>query len=123
MDVVESDRAAQRAVEIIRGGGGPVFLEFRTYRFRAHSMYDPERYRDKDEVAEWKLRDPIDRFWDRARAAGLLAEDCRERLEADALAEIDASVEFAEAGTLEPVEELERWVYSDDSTAVTGERR
>ncbi len=123
MDVVESDRAAQRAVEIIRGGGGPVFLEFRTYRFRAHSMYDPERYRDKDEVAEWKLRDPIDRFWDRTRAAGLLAEDCREHLEADALAEIDESVEFAEAGTPEPVEELERWVYSDDSTVMTGEHR
>ncbi len=47
------------AVDVVRGGGGPCFLELRTYRFRAHSMYDPELYRSKEEVAEWKTRDPI----------------------------------------------------------------
>ena len=47
-------------------------MEMRTYRFRAHSMYDPELYRSKDEVAEWKHRDPIDVLADRMRAAGTL---------------------------------------------------
>ena len=51
MDVLAVEEAARRAVDEIRGGGGPCFLELRTYRFRAHSMYDPDRYRDKAEVA------------------------------------------------------------------------
>ena len=50
-------RRARRAPQV-RGGGGPVFLELRTYRFRAHSMYDPDRYRDKAEIAAWRERDP-----------------------------------------------------------------
>ena len=50
MDVLAVEAAARRAVTEIRGGGGPVFLELRTYRFRAHSMYDPDRYRSKDEI-------------------------------------------------------------------------
>ena len=54
MDVLAVDDAARQACVEIRGGGGPVFLELRTYRFRAHSMYDPERYRDKDEVEAWR---------------------------------------------------------------------
>ena len=59
-------RARRRARRAQRGrghreGGGPHFLELRTYRFRAHSMYDPDLYRDKAEVEEWKKRDPIDR--------------------------------------------------------------
>ena len=51
MDVVAVEEAARRAAEAVRAGGGPHFLELRTYRFRAHSMYDPERYRDKAEIA------------------------------------------------------------------------
>ena len=60
MDVLAVRRAASMAVEAVRAGQGPHFLELQTYRFRAHSMYDPERYRDKDEVARWRARDPID---------------------------------------------------------------
>ena len=59
MDVLAVEAAARRAAEAIRGGGGPHFLEFRTYRFRAHSMYDPELYREKSEVEAWKKRDPL----------------------------------------------------------------
>ncbi len=59
MDVLAAAAAARRAVEAIRAGGGPHFLECRTYRFRAHSMYDPELYRDKAEVEHWKERDPL----------------------------------------------------------------
>ncbi len=58
MDVTACRSAAQEAVEHIRRSGGPFFVEFRTYRFRPHSMFDPELYRDKVEVEQWRQRDP-----------------------------------------------------------------
>jgi pyruvate dehydrogenase E1 component alpha subunit len=113
MDVLAVAAAAQRAALAVRGGGGPVFLELRTYRFRAHSMYDPQLYRSKDEVEQWKQRDPILLYGERLVAAGLLDTAERERLEREIANEIDDAVAFAEAGHLEAVEELERFVYSD----------
>ena len=113
MDVLAVERAAINAVEAVRAGGGPHFLELRTYRFRAHSMYDPERYRDKAEVEDWKHRDPIELLAGRLRDAGQLGDDELDGIEADVAAELDAAVAFAEAGTLEPVEDLERFVYSE----------
>lgn len=111
MDVLACRAAAQRAVDIARAGGGPCFVEFRTYRFRAHSMYDPELYRDKQEVEAWKLRDPIELLAQRLAAEGVPVEAGRERMEAEIAEEIDAAVAFAEAGALEPVEDLTRFVY------------
>jgi pyruvate dehydrogenase E1 component alpha subunit len=106
--------AAERAVAAIRGGSGPIFLELRTYRFRAHSMYDPDLYRDKAEVADWKEHhDPIDGWISRLRAWGLAGDDDVAAIEADAQAEIDAAVEFAEGSEPEPVEELTRFVYAE----------
>ena len=113
MDVLAVADAARRAALAVRGGGGPVFLEFRTYRFRAHSMYDPQLYRSKDEVEQWKQRDPIVLYGERLLAAGLLDTDEREALEREIAGEIDDAAAFAEAGHLEPVEQLERFVYSD----------
>jgi pyruvate dehydrogenase E1 component alpha subunit len=113
MDVLAVADAARRAALSVRGGGGPVFLELRTYRFRAHSMYDPQLYRSKDEVEQWKQRDPIVLYGERLVAAGLLDADERERLEREIASEIDDATAFAEAGHLEPVEQLERFVYSD----------
>ena len=113
MDAVAVAEAAAHAVESIRAGGGPHFLECRTYRFRAHSMYDPELYREHAEVERWKERDPLPRLADRLRADGTLTDDDLLRLEAEVAAEIDAAIAFAEAGTWEPVEDLERFVYSE----------
>jgi pyruvate dehydrogenase E1 component alpha subunit len=113
MDVVAVEDAARRVVDGVRGGGGPHFLECRTYRFRAHSMYDPELYRSKAEVDEWKKRDPLVVFGARLAEAGMLDEDGVAALEAEIGAEIDAAVEFAEAGTPEPVEDLTRFVYHE----------
>mgnify|MGYP001237733906 CR=1 FL=1 len=62
MDVLAVGDAARAAVEAIRLGGGPRFLELATYRFRAHSMFDAERYRDKAEIEQWKKRGPIVTF-------------------------------------------------------------
>jgi pyruvate dehydrogenase E1 component alpha subunit len=91
-----------------------VFLELRTYRFRAHSMYDPERYRDKAEVETWRQRDPIDLWTAHLDELDELEADDVATLEAEVAAEIDDAVAFAEAGTLEPVEDLTRFVYSED---------
>jgi pyruvate dehydrogenase E1 component alpha subunit len=113
MDVVAVEEAARRAVTEIRAGGGPVFLELRTYRFRAHSMYDPERYRSKEEVDSWRARDPIVLLTTSLAEHGMLADDDVPSIEAEVAAEIDEAVAFAEAGTLEPVEDLTRFVYSE----------
>jgi pyruvate dehydrogenase E1 component alpha subunit len=113
MDVLAVEDAARRSVEAIRGGGGPHFLELRTYRFRAHSMFDAELYRDKREVEEWKKRDPIPAFAQLLRERGLLTDENLSRIDNEVAAEITAAIAFAEAGTWEPVEDLTRFVYSE----------
>jgi len=113
MDVNAVEEAARRAVTAIRGGGGPAFLEIETYRFRAHSMYDPELYRSRDEVERWKARDPIAALGAALKEAGTLDDAAFERMDAEVMAEVDEAVAFAEAGTLEPLADLERWVYSE----------
>jgi pyruvate dehydrogenase E1 component alpha subunit len=121
MEVLAVEDAARRAALEVRAGRGPVFLELRTYRFRAHSMYDPERYRSKDEVAAWRQRDPLTLLTDRLRTAGLLTDDDLARIEADVAAEIDAAVATADAGTLEAVEDLCRFVTSEPATSESTE--
>ncbi len=117
MDVVACEDAARRALAEVRGGGGPLFLEFRTYRFHAHSMFDPQLYREKQEVEEWKKRDPILSYGARLRESGLLDDNVLKSIEDDVAAEIDKSVEFAEAGTWEPAEDVTRFVYSERTRA------
>jgi pyruvate dehydrogenase E1 component alpha subunit len=117
MDVDAVAAAAHRATEMLRGGDGPVFLELQTYRFRAHSMYDPDRYRTKDEVARWKERDPIPAYRTRLLEAGVVDDAALAELDAEVEAELDAAVAFAEAGTSEPVEDLTRFVLSERAGA------
>ncbi len=112
MDVLAVEEAARAAATAVREGMGPRFLELRTYRFRAHSMYDPELYRDKKEVEEWKKRDPIALFSAAVRGAGLIAPADVERLEREVEEEVADAVAFADAGTYEPVEDLERDVVT-----------
>src|SRR3990170_2343060 len=114
MNVLAVEDAARRAVAAVRGGGGPLFLELETYRFRAHSMFDPELYRRRDEVEAWKHRDPIVLFTNRLREAGVLSDRDLQLIEEDVQAEVGSAVEFAEAGTWEPVEDLTRFVYSEE---------
>jgi pyruvate dehydrogenase E1 component alpha subunit len=117
MDVLAVEDAARRAVLAARAGGGPAFLELRTYRFRAHSMFDPELYRDKDEVERWKQRDPIEALAARLRGEGTLDDTARAELERACESEIADAIAFAEAGTLEPASELTRFVTSERSPA------
>jgi pyruvate dehydrogenase E1 component alpha subunit len=106
MDVTAVSDAAAVAVAAIRGGGGPQFLEAHTYRLRAHSMYDPERYRTRDEVALWRERDPLPRYRRHLESLGTLDTATIDALDVDVDAEVDAAVEFARSGTPEPVEDL-----------------
>ncbi|MBU3749039.1 MAG: pyruvate dehydrogenase (acetyl-transferring) E1 component subunit alpha [Mycobacterium sp.] len=113
MDVLASQAAMREAVGHIRTGGGPYFLEFRTYRFRPHSMFDPELYRDKAEVAQWREEhDPIRTFTGRCLTEGLLTAEDVSAIEADAAAEVADAVAYAEAGTLESVGTLTRDVMT-----------
>jgi pyruvate dehydrogenase E1 component alpha subunit len=113
MDPEAVREATRRALALVRGGSGPCFLELRTYRFRAHSMYDPDRYRDRAEIARWKEQDPVDLLRDRLLADGELDEDGWTRLVADVDEEIAEAVAVAEAAPVEPVEDLLRFVGAE----------
>jgi len=112
MDVLAVESATRRAAEAVRRGEGPYLLEVRTYRFRAHSTADPELYRTKEEVEQWKTRDPIALFAARLREWGLLSDADLTAIEAAVGREIEAAVAVAEAGPWEPVEDLLRDVYT-----------
>ena len=112
MDVLAVESATQKAVELVRHGGGPYFIEYRTYRFRAHSMYDAELYRTKDEVAQWKQRDPIALFEQQLRAQGALEDADLQKMESTIADEIAEAMAFAEAGPWEPLEDLTKDVYT-----------
>lgn len=113
MDVMATEAAAREAVDYLSQGNGPYFLECRTYRFRPHSMFDTELYRTREEVEEWKQRDPIVLLARRLDDAGLFNDQEMEELERSVAEEVEASVAFAEAGTWEPVADLSRFVCSE----------
>jgi pyruvate dehydrogenase E1 component alpha subunit len=116
-DVVAVHEAARQAVQSVRESGGPFFVEFQTYRFRAHSMFDAELYRDKQEVERWKTRGPLHTFSARLKAEGKLTEQDFLALDQEVNAEVERAVEFAEAGSWEPIEELTRDVHTPVSPA------
>ena len=117
MDVHAVEDAARAASDAVRAGGGPYFLEFRTYRFRAHSMYDPDRYRDRQEIETWKARDPIILLAVHLRGAGALDDERERAIEAEVGAEVDDAVAYADAGHLEAIEDLARFTVREvDST-------
>jgi len=111
MDVTAVEDAARQAVQSVRAGR-PHLLECRTYRFRAHSMFDAELYRDKAEVEEWKKRDPIAGLTASLKAAGELTDAQLGEIEAEVTREISDAVTFAQQGTWEPIEHLTRDVYT-----------
>jgi pyruvate dehydrogenase E1 component subunit alpha len=112
MDVVAVEAATRRVVDRVRQGEGPAFLELRTYRFRAHSMFDAELYRDKSEVEGWKARDPILTFTAALKDRGTATDAILAALEASVSDEIDLSVQFAEHDVWEPVAHLLDDVYT-----------
>jgi pyruvate dehydrogenase E1 component alpha subunit len=113
MDAVAVHEAAVQAVDHVRHGAGPFFVEFQTYRYRAHSMFDPDLYRDKAEIEAWKKRGPIHNLSNRLKAEGKLTEAEFVAIDAAAQREVEDAVAFAEAGTWEPVEDLARDVHTE----------
>ncbi len=115
MDLFAVMEAAEAAVLQVRTTGKPYFLVCNTYRFRAHSMFDAELYREKSEVEKWKKRDPIPQVEQFMLQQAWIDEDgigeIRQRVED----EVQRAVAFAEAGTAEPLEELTRFVYTEKS--------
>ena len=107
MNVVAVEAAAKKAMQSIRDTGKPVFLECNTYRFRAHSMFDAQHYREKAEVEEWRAKGPIVRFQGWLLENGLIHESDVVEMEAAIDAEVVDAVTFAEAGTWEPVGQLD----------------
>lgn len=110
MDVHAVEEAARNAVTAIRAGNGPHFLEARTYRFRAHSMYDPDRYRSKEEIEEWKRHDPLTELTDGLRTAGWLTSNRLKKVEREVTGRIEDAVKAAEQAPEEPVGSLLRHV-------------
>jgi pyruvate dehydrogenase E1 component alpha subunit len=114
MDVRAVEAAVRRAVDSVRAGNGPQLLELRTYRFRAHSMYDAELYRGKEEVERWKERDPLTTFATQLRAESALTDADQTNAEREVAAEVAEAVAFAESGAWEPVEDLLKDVHTPE---------
>jgi pyruvate dehydrogenase E1 component alpha subunit len=117
MDVIAIEAATRRAVHAIRETGKPYFLECRTYRFRPHSMFDAQLYRDKTEVEAWRKNGPIERFRSWLETNNIVHPAEIDQIYTEVAAEIGEAVAFAEAGTWEPVEQLTRFVYAEQPPA------
>jgi pyruvate dehydrogenase E1 component alpha subunit len=113
MDVIAVEAAARRAVRAVRETRKPNFLECRTYRLRAHSMFDAQLYRDKAEVETWRHKEPIVRFQGWLETNHMVHPDDLARIESEVAAEIAEAVAFSEAGTWEPVEQLTRFIHAE----------
>ncbi len=111
MDILDTHRVVSEALERVREERRPLLIEAVTYRFRGHSMADPEDYRSKEEVAEWRERDPIPAFGDLLEREGMLTAEQREQIERDAMARVDEAVEFAERSPFPDPETLYEDVY------------
>jgi pyruvate dehydrogenase E1 component alpha subunit len=111
MDVEIVHEAVSRAAERARKGDGPTFLEFKTYRFRGHSMSDPQKYRTKDEVAEWKMRDPIELIKDRILTNGIATQEELDAIDERVKKQVDDSVKFAEESPWPQPEEAFEDIY------------
>jgi len=120
-DVEKVWEAARVAVEHVRGGGGPYFLELLTYRYRGHSMSDSNAYRAKEEERMWSGRDPVILLRDRLIEAGAMTREDYQALDTEVLEEIEGEIiAFAESSPAPPVEELGRYVWADDGSCHPG---
>jgi hypothetical protein len=111
MDVVETYEVMQEAIQRTRDERRPLLVEAVTYRFRGHSMADPEEYRSKEQVAEWRKRDPISTFAERLVREGVLEEDEPERLDEATVKRVDEAVAFADRSPFPPPESLYDHIY------------
>ncbi len=120
-DIEKVYAAAKIAVEHVRAGKGPYFLELMTYRYRGHSMSDSNAYRAKEEERMWSKRDPIIMLRDRLIKAGELSEDDYKKMDDDVLDHIENEIiKFSEESPEPKVEELQKYVLADNDPWVRG---
>ena len=112
MDLIAVREATSFAIDRVRAGNGPVFLEAMTYRYRGHSMADPVNYREMDEVEEWRINDPIDRFKTLAIGEGLITAGDLEEIDSQVAEEIDEVVRFARESPFPELDDLYKNVYA-----------
>lgn len=113
MDVLQMYEATQRALEHIRAGKGPYFIEAMCYRFEGHSMGDPQRYRAKEEVEQHKLHDPIVAFGKYLEGEGVLDENGLEQVDREVAQEVEAIAAFADSSPAPSPEALYEHVYAN----------
>lgn len=106
--------AMERAVKRAREGGGPTFLEIKTYRYRGHSMSDPAKYRTKEEVEEYRLKDPVEMAKKKILEQKWATEDELEVINERVKEEVSASVEFAENSPWPDDSEVYKDIYAED---------
>jgi pyruvate dehydrogenase E1 component alpha subunit len=112
MDVLKVYEATQKALESVRSGPGPLLLELTTYRFRGHSMGDPERYRKPEEVKKWEESDPIGVYRKYLTGNKIASDKALDEMDAEVLEEVDAAVQFAEASPEPTMEDLYKDIYA-----------
>ncbi len=113
MDVMKVYDAALKAIEYVRSGKGPFLLEIATYRFRGHSMGDPERYRKQEEVKKWEESDPIGMFRKFLTENKIASSKALDELDAEVMQEVQKAVEFAEASPEPTMDDLYKDVYAE----------
>jgi pyruvate dehydrogenase E1 component alpha subunit len=111
MDVLDTYTVVDEALRRVREDRRPLLVEAVTYRFRGHSMADPEEYRTREEVAQWRERDPIPQFADLLQREGVLDAPARELIEREAAERVEQAVEFAESSPFPTPESLYEDVY------------
>jgi pyruvate dehydrogenase E1 component alpha subunit len=113
MSCEEVHKAMERAVRRAREGGGPTFLEIRTYRFRGHSMSDPAKYRTKEELEEYKEKDPINQVLKTIMENNFATQEQIEQINEKVKMEVDEAVQFAEESPWPNDDELYKDIYAD----------
>jgi pyruvate dehydrogenase E1 component alpha subunit len=114
MDVMAVHSASKEAIEKVRAGNGPYLLEIMTYRFRGHSMGDPERYRKQEEVKKWQEQDPIGIFRKFLTSSKKATVKVLDELDASAMVDVQKAVEFAEASPEPALESLFDHIYAEE---------
>jgi pyruvate dehydrogenase E1 component alpha subunit len=115
MDVIKVHEAAQEAIEYVRSNSQPYLLEVTTYRYRGHSMGDPERYRKQEEVKKWQENDPIGIFRKHLLEKKTISAKALDEIEAQVEEEVNKAVEFAEASPEPALEDLFKNVYVEEA--------
>ncbi len=119
MNVVDVEAAACEAVDYIREQKKPYFIECQTYRFRGHSSFDTQLYRDKSEIALWEENGPVKQLIHWLQKNSHFHDQELSDIEAKIANEINEAITFSESGELEPIEQLTRFVHSPDRQAKT----